>query len=149
MADSPVAGWYDDPADATMLRYWDGAAWTDRLRPKNAAAAAPPPSGYAAAPEMQSGGYASSGGYGGGMTGAQKNSGLAVASLVLGILFCVPFASIVAIILGAVALSQISKAPDQLKGRGMAIAGICLGGVSVVFGIIYFVAVLGSASSGY
>lgn len=23
-------GWYDDPADGTKRRYWDGSAWTDR-----------------------------------------------------------------------------------------------------------------------
>ncbi|MGH3706170.1 MAG: DUF2510 domain-containing protein, partial [Agromyces sp.] len=22
------AGWYDDEADAALLRYWDGTAWT-------------------------------------------------------------------------------------------------------------------------
>jgi hypothetical protein len=25
----PVAGWYDDPAQPSRLRYWDGTAWTD------------------------------------------------------------------------------------------------------------------------
>ena len=25
---SPVAGWVPDPDDATLLRYWDGTAWT-------------------------------------------------------------------------------------------------------------------------
>lgn len=29
---NPIAGWYPDPAgDASKLRYWDGAAWTDRV----------------------------------------------------------------------------------------------------------------------
>lgn len=27
------AGWYTDPSDATMLRYWTGEAWTDSVRP--------------------------------------------------------------------------------------------------------------------
>ncbi|WP_062309974.1 DUF2510 domain-containing protein [Demequina rhizosphaerae] len=31
--DLPVAGWYVDPLDAGVLRYWDGAAWTAHARP--------------------------------------------------------------------------------------------------------------------
>jgi uncharacterized RDD family membrane protein YckC len=30
----PPRGWYDDPADAARERYWDGAAWTQRVRRK-------------------------------------------------------------------------------------------------------------------
>ena len=26
---TPPAGWYEDPTDASRLRYWDGSAWTD------------------------------------------------------------------------------------------------------------------------
>jgi hypothetical protein len=25
---SRIAGWFPDPDDATLLRYWDGSAWT-------------------------------------------------------------------------------------------------------------------------
>jgi hypothetical protein len=28
----PIAGWYRDPAGEHALRYWDGAAWTHRVR---------------------------------------------------------------------------------------------------------------------
>lgn len=27
------AGWYLDPADETLQRYWDGAAWTEHVEP--------------------------------------------------------------------------------------------------------------------
>jgi hypothetical protein len=27
------AGWYTDPGNAQRLRWWDGRAWTDQLRP--------------------------------------------------------------------------------------------------------------------
>jgi hypothetical protein len=62
----------------------------------------------------------------------QETSGKAVASLVLGILsFCLPvFASIAAIILGIVGLSNINQSQGRLKGRGLAIAGIVTGAIS-------------------
>ena len=43
----PEAGWYDDPEDATRLRYWDGAAWTDAFQPRPATPPPPPPAGMA------------------------------------------------------------------------------------------------------
>jgi len=58
-----------------------------------------------------------------------RNNGLAIASLVLGI---VGFAlcgvgSILAIIFGFISKSQIDKSGGTQKGRGMAMAGIILG----------------------
>ena len=35
------AGWYDDPEQPAMQRYWDGDAWTDRRQPKVPSTAAP------------------------------------------------------------------------------------------------------------
>lgn len=29
-------GWYTDPEDPALIRYWDGQAWTSRLRPRPA-----------------------------------------------------------------------------------------------------------------
>jgi type IV pilus assembly protein PilA len=71
------------------------------------------------------------------MNAPQKipTSGLAVASLVFGILFCVPLAPLVGFILGLFALSQISKSRGALGGRGLAIAGIVLSGVTFVASI--------------
>lgn len=48
---TPSAGWYTDPAGSGGLRYWDGAAWTEQVRPaerapeEQAPAAAPRPAG--------------------------------------------------------------------------------------------------------
>ncbi len=66
-------------------------------------------------------------------------SGLAVASLVLGIggLTILPLlGSIAAIILGYMARSEIRRNPHRLSGDGMALAGIVLGWISVGLAIL-------------
>jgi competence protein ComGC len=60
----------------------------------------------------------------------KKLSGLAIASLVCGCLFVLPF-SLIAFILGIVALVIISKNEETIKGKGLAIAGIVLGSVGM------------------
>lgn len=67
-------------------------------------------------------------------TGAQT-SGLAIASLVLGLLsFCTFFTTgIVAIVLGIISLVKMNKSGGRLKGTGFAIAGIAVPAVSAVF----------------
>ena len=58
---------------------------------------------------------------------SERTSGLAIGSLVSGILsLFIGFTFIVAIILGHMGLSEIRRNPG-LKGRGMAIAGLVLG----------------------
>ena len=32
-ASTPPAGWHPDPAGSEQLRFWDGSAWTEQLRP--------------------------------------------------------------------------------------------------------------------
>jgi len=58
---------------------------------------------------------------------AERTSGMAVASLICGLLMCVFPASIAAVILGIIALNQISNPVRRLSGRGLAVAGIILG----------------------
>ena len=31
---APTAGWYDDPDDTSIRRWWDGRDWTDQTRPR-------------------------------------------------------------------------------------------------------------------
>jgi uncharacterized membrane protein len=68
---------------------------------------------------------------------------MAVASMVLGIIglvigwMCGGFPlSLLAIILGHVAFSKISKQPQHFTGKGMAIAGFTMGYVGLVIGTI-------------
>jgi hypothetical protein len=64
---------------------------------------------------------------------APRTSGLAVASLVLGILFLCGIGSLLATIFGAVALGQISRSRGALTGKGMAVAGLVLGIIGLGF----------------
>jgi hypothetical protein len=62
---------------------------------------------------------------------AASTNGLAVASLVLGCLFCLLITGILAVIFGNVALGQIQRSQGTQRGRGLAIAGIVLGWIGV------------------
>jgi uncharacterized membrane protein len=61
----------------------------------------------------------------------QRTNGMAVASLVLGILFCGLITAILAVIFGNLALGQIDASQGTQKGRGLAIAGIVLGWIGI------------------
>jgi type IV pilus assembly protein PilA len=65
--------------------------------------------------------------------GPEENSGKAVASLVFGLLFFIPFAFVAAIVLGHMAHSEIKKSAGRLKGQGIATAGLVLGYGTVLF----------------
>ena len=66
----------------------------------------------------------------------KKTLGIAIASLVFGCLFLIPILNLlfcpIAIILGIISLVKISKNKETLKGQGLAIAGISLGGIGIV-----------------
>jgi hypothetical protein len=65
-------------------------------------------------------------------SGPVKTSGLAIASLVCGILgfLCLP--ALAGLVLGVMALVKISNSKGQLRGQGLAIAGICLSGIMLL-----------------
>ena len=71
------------------------------------------------------------------MTTNQKQTvGVAIASLVLGILGLIligPLGSIPAVICGHIALSRIKKNPDALAGDGLALTGLILGYIQIGF----------------
>lgn len=74
--------------------------------------------------------------------------GVAIASFIIGViglvtgLFCgIPVPGIVAVILGFVALSQMRNSPNS-AGRGLAIAGLIMGGINLaffVFGLLWLI----------
>jgi hypothetical protein len=81
------------------------------------------------------------------------NSGLALASMICGILavlacyvwivFAIP-----AVICGHLALSQIQRSPVPMTGRGMAVAGLVMGYLGLLFSlamlVIFIIAIVGS-----
>ncbi len=69
---------------------------------------------------------------GGGGTSEAKTSGLAIAGLVLSIIFCIPIFPLLGVIFGIVSLIKITKEPERLRGKGLAIAAIVVGVVAVV-----------------
>lgn len=72
-------------------------------------------------------------------------NGMAIASLVLGIVWIYWIGSILALVFGYVALRQIRDANGWQQGRGMAIAGIVLGWIGV--GTLTLLIVLAIAAS--
>lgn len=76
----------------------------------------------------------------------QKSNGLAVASLIVGIvsIFTVSFlglGALTSIVLGIVALVKIKNNPAQHDGQGMAIAGIVTGALSLVLAFFIVMAI--------
>ena len=73
-------------------------------------------------------------------------NGMAVAAMVLGIIGAVTFGfflipSVLAVIFGHIALSNISKSDGRLGGRGMAIAGLVLGYLFLAWFVLFVVLV--------
>ncbi len=97
----------------------------------------PPPYGQPGQP------YGQPYGYGYPYAPPQRTNGLAIASMVLGILWLYWIGSILALVFGYVAKRQIRERGET--GGGMATAGIVLGWVGV--GFLALAVVLGIASS--
>lgn len=97
------------------------------------AAYPPPPPGY---------------GYPYTVTVQHKTNGFAVAGLVLGIVWLYWIGSVLALIFGYVAKSQIDQSNGTQGGRGMAIAAIVLGWIGVgTLILIIILAAIGAASA--
>jgi hypothetical protein len=95
------------------------------------------------------------------VVGPEERPGpMAIVSLICGILsvlcHCVPVAgsfigfalSVAAIVLGIIEIRKISRGESSEKGKGMAVAGIILGAVGIVFGIIWIIVIAVGAFAG-
>ena len=130
------------PPAPPLLRPYGASNVPEPLASPPPFSAPPPPAFSAPPPSPQSGLPASPGevrpppppGYAG--YRAARTSGLAIASMVLGIVWLFWLGSILAVIFGHVALSQIKRSMGALSGRGMAIAGLVLGYVGIALLIV-------------
>ncbi len=103
---SPPPGWYPDPRQPAVERWWDGAAWTEHRRAPESAHAGPQATGFGPAPDPAattvlapvSSSSSSSGG------GRAKLIALAVAGAVL----------IASIVTGAVLLGKDDDGPEAV-----------------------------------
>jgi hypothetical protein len=98
------------------------------------------PPNYPPAPPGAPGGYGQA---------PQQTSPLAIVSLVTGILgfLCCTFflLGIAAVVTGYLARKQIAESQGRLKGNGMAVAGMVLGGLSILMAAVYWVLILTGA----
>lgn len=78
-----------------------------------------------------------------------KTNGMAIASLVLGIVWLYGIGAVLALIFGYTAKKEIDASGGQQAGRGMAVAGIVLGWVGVGGIVLIILAALSFSSSGY
>ena len=61
----------------------------------------------------------------------RTTNGLAIASLVLGILWFYWLGSVLALVFGYIARREIRRDPEHVEGQGLALAGIILGWIGV------------------
>lgn len=175
MSDLPPANWYPDPEVPGQQRYWDGTQWTEHRAPGAGAATSPGSEQTTGYPQQdQTGGhpqyapqapgqpqygqqqygqqqygqqYAPQGGPGYGQQSSPATNGMAIAALVLSIVWLGGLGSLAAVVLGIVAIRQINASNGAQGGKGLAITGTVIGGIGIV-GSFLFWALVFSVSSG-
>lgn len=84
----------------------------------------------------------------GGRQTPKATNGMAVASMVLGIVWIYWIGSILALVFGYMARKQIDESSGTQTGRGMAIAGIVLGWVGVGTLAVFLIILMIGAGTG-
>ena len=77
-------------------------------------------------------------------TARSRANAMAIASMVLGIVWLCGLGSILAVVFGHVALRQIARSQGWQHGRGMALAGLILGYCGLA---LLLIGIIGSATS--
>ncbi|MGH9096558.1 MAG: DUF4190 domain-containing protein [Acidimicrobiales bacterium] len=69
----------------------------------------------------------------------QETNGLAVASLILGIVWLGGLGAVMAVIFGFVGKKRIDESQGRQTGRGLAVAGIVLGFVGIAGAVLFYI----------
>lgn len=126
-------GWYADPSNEGMLRYWDGAGWTEYTDQNWQSKAAEQGVGTTGGEQHPTTvGHVARG----------QTNGQAIASLILGILnfACFPLFWVAGLPIGLAARRQIREGNGE--GDGIALAGVIINAVAAGLAAIGLVILL-------
>ena len=143
----PGPGWYTDPQDTRLVRWWDGLNWSEKTQvraPRPETAAQSPADQFGAVPYVPMATYSPRSETDAPLTHKEKdrqtrkNNSLGYTGTVLSLLAFLlnPFAvlSILGIVFSSIGLAkshQLAQAGYKVTGHGTSIAGIILGVVGL------------------
>jgi hypothetical protein len=78
---------------------------------------------------------------------APKTNGMAIASLVLGIVWIYGIGSVLALIFGLSAQKQIDESGGMQAGRGMATAGVVLGAIGIAGALLILIVLVAAGGA--
>jgi len=150
---SPAAGWYADPHAPGYLRWWDGSQWTVFTTPSpwpTAGSPVSPPLPVPGSPSAVPPWHWTPGApdrpyYVPGPTSkSAATSGLAIAGFALSIVWIGGLGSLLGVVFGVIALSQIRRSDsrsEEVRGRGLARTALVIGTIGLVASIALYAGV--------